>query len=138
VQGNARKQWDMDVSFSTTRRVAVLTVPRQLHLADGPALHQALPAAAHAESLVVVDARDLTFLDSALAGMLVAAAARVMAYGRHLVVAQAKGQPLRVLAGLGASYLLTSVREPERHSLLDLRAVPPARRGVSVISPEHI
>jgi len=123
-RGTGRIAGFMDVSFSATGRVAVVTLVGQVGLAEGTQLHQALLTAAHAESLILVDMGQLTFLDGAVAGTFVAAAARAMAYGRHLLVAQAAGQPLRVLEGLGASYLLTSVREPDRQSLLDLAGRP--------------
>jgi anti-anti-sigma factor len=107
----------------------VLTLRGELRPREQAALHLALLEACQAEALVVVDIGDVTFLDGALAGMFVAAAARVMAYGRHLVVAQAQGQPLRVLQSLGVTYLLTSVRTGESRSLLDHAPRPRLARG---------
>jgi stage II sporulation protein AA (anti-sigma F factor antagonist) len=96
----------MDVWFSATQRTAVVALTGELDLARADALRHALLRAQDAHALVVVDLAAVTFLDSTVVGVLVAAARRCREAGLQLVVAHAQGMPRKVLGVLGATFLL--------------------------------
>jgi anti-anti-sigma factor len=114
--------------FSDTRRTCVVTLDPQHDLAGQDALRAALLDACDAERLVVVDFRDVTFIDSSGVGVVVAAYKRCRQAGKQLQVVNASGPPLRVLTTLGLQFLLTPAMpsqgsEPALPAQVSLRRV---------------
>jgi anti-anti-sigma factor len=96
----------MEVWFSPTRRVAVVAPRGELDLAGVERLRRALLEACEAQTLVVVDLADVTFMDSAALGVIVGGAKRLHRRGAALQVVNASGEPLRAIEMTGLDVLL--------------------------------
>lgn len=96
----------MEVWFSPTRRVAVVSPRGELDLAGVDAMRRALLHACEAERLVLVDLAAVTFMDSAALGVIVGAVKRAQRRGAALQVWNATGEPLRAIQITGLDVLL--------------------------------
>ena len=104
----------MDLWFSTSKRIAVVTPRGELDLARAKLLRSALLHADEATELVVVDLSAVTFADSVSVGLLVGGSRRAAKQGKCFVVANAGGTVLRALEVLGAVHFLVDPRRPLR------------------------
>lgn len=106
-------------------RTTVLRLAGEFDSAARPLLHLALVRAGSEGDTVVVDLRDITFLDSSTLGLLVSARRRATQEGRLLVLTDPPPRVLRLLRITGLT------------GLLDLRPdLAPARpAGVVAASP---
>lgn len=80
----------MHVEHTPSRRIACVLPQGELDIVSAPELRGALDSLDEA-SLVVVDLAQVTFLDSTVLGVVVAAARRLAACGRRLIIANAWG-----------------------------------------------
>lgn len=112
----------MDVWFSSTHRVAVVTLSGELDLIAAERLRRALLRANDAHSLLVVDFAGVSFVDSTVVGVLMAAAARARAERKRLLVVNAHTRALKVFQTLGVTHVLTETPPPPAGS----RSVKPA------------
>jgi anti-anti-sigma factor len=96
----------------------------ELDIGTAPALEQALRGAELRARLVMLDLRELTFLDSCGVHVIVYASIRARRAGRRLVLVRGCSQVERVLALTGASEVLESVDlapgDPAVQALLQL------------------
>jgi anti-sigma B factor antagonist len=86
--------------------VAVVAPRGELDLVGVDDLRRALLQACEAETLVVVDLADVTFMDSAALGVIVGATKRMQREGGGLQVVNAQGEPLRAIQITGLDVLL--------------------------------
>jgi anti-sigma B factor antagonist len=84
----------------------------ELDLATVPVLEDALQGAEHSHDLVIVDLRDLTFLDSTGLHVLISAEQRARRFGTRLVIVQGPPQVRRLLELTGAIEQLRVVADP--------------------------
>lgn len=90
----------------------LLALRGELDLATVPVLEDALQNAERSHDLVVVDLRDLTFLDSAGLHVLIGAEQRARRSGARLVLVQGPPQVRRLLELTGAIEQLHVVTDP--------------------------
>lgn len=102
----------MDVWFSPTRRVGVLSLSGELDLPEADRVRLALQRALGAQALVVVDLAAVTFLDSTIVGVLVAAQVRARAERKELVITNAGPRIAKVFRMLGLAPLLVDSEPP--------------------------
>jgi anti-anti-sigma factor len=95
-----------------TREGVLLALRGELDLATVPLLEDALQSAEHSHELVVVDLRDLTFLDSTGLHVLISAEQRARRSGGRLVLVQGPPQVRRLLELTGAIEQLQVVSDP--------------------------
>ncbi len=90
----------------------MLTLRGELDLATVPVLEDALQRAERTHDLVVVDLRDLTFLDSTGLHVLISAEQRARRSSSRLVIVQGPPQVRRLLELTGAIAQLRVVADP--------------------------
>jgi anti-anti-sigma factor len=100
--------------FSASQRIAVVTPQGELDLSRAALLRNALLRADEASELVVVDLAHVTFADSVSVGLLVGGLRRADRRGKRFVVANAGGTVLHALEMLGAVHFLVDTRRPLR------------------------
>jgi anti-sigma B factor antagonist len=105
----------VNVWFSSTRRVAVLTLSGDLDLSEADRVRLAVQRSLDAEQLVVVDLTDVSFLDSTIVGILVASQARARATRKQVVVANARPAVAKVFRMLGLAPLLVEEQVARQH-----------------------
>lgn len=105
---------NFDVEVRDTDRAVVIGVSGELDLASSPGLEQELEtgAASHAE-LVIVDLRQLEFMDSTGLSVLVRAHQRATENGQRFAVVRGPQQVERLLSLTGVADRLTLVDSPE-------------------------
>ena len=114
----------MEIWFSDTRHTCVLTLRGEYGLVAQDELRSALLRACEADRLVVVDVKDVTFIDSSGVGILVGAYRRCRESGRRLLLVNVNGPPLRVLKTLGLQLLYTPPMAPFENATLARETAP--------------
>ncbi len=114
----------MPILISPTGRVAVVTLQGELDMANADDVRRLLREATPGRSLVVVDMADVTFIDSTIMGVIVAANTRCTAEGGALRLANLQRMPAKVIALVGLDALVMNQPssfeiEEELSSLLD-------------------
>ena len=117
-------------ALSASEQVYTVTAEGEIDLAAAEDLRATLvDALTSPAALVVVDLGATTFLDSTGTGTVVTAWKRLVGQGRRLVVANATGQPLRVLALLGLDKALEVWSADGRRSGAPSGDAPAARQA---------
>ena len=102
------------IAASTVNGVAVITLAGELDLASAPALADAIAGAASSGAeLVIVDLRDVEFMDSSGIGVLVKAHQAATQSGRRFAVVKGSPQVDRILRLTGLHELMTLLDAPE-------------------------
>ena len=96
---------------------AVIAVAGELDLASSPALREELERAAQDAELVILDLRELVFMDSTGLSVVVRAHQRAVEAGDRFAVVRGGKQVQRLLTLTGVGNRLTVVDQPE--NLLD-------------------
>jgi anti-sigma B factor antagonist len=91
----------------------VIAVSGELDLASSPALQEELDRIASDSTLLVIDLRELEFMDSTGLSVLVRAHQRAEEQGRRLAMVKGPQQVQRLLSLTGVSDRLTVVDSPE-------------------------
>jgi anti-sigma B factor antagonist len=113
-------QSDFVVDTEITGRTVTLVLSGELDLMSSPILDQALEGAYASNSeLIVVDLRELKFMDSTGLHRLVAAQQRAVQSGRRFGVVRAGEQVQRLFDLTGIAELLTIVDAPEELAEVD-------------------
>jgi anti-sigma B factor antagonist len=95
-------------------RATVIAVSGELDLASSPALQEELNRFASSESeLLIIDLRELEFMDSTGLSVLVRAHQRAEEHGRQLAMVKGPQQVQRLLSLTGVGDRLTLVDTPE-------------------------
>jgi anti-anti-sigma factor len=104
--------------------VAWVQAAGELDIGSVPALEQTLRGAELRARLVLLDLREVTFMDSCGVHLIVSASIRARRAGRRLVLVRGRSQVARILALTGASEDVESVElepgEPAVQALLQL------------------
>jgi anti-sigma B factor antagonist len=109
---NAQDNFRVDVRHED--RAVVFAVGGELDLASSPALEQELDRVRDSDvELLIVDLRDLRFMDSTGLHALVKAHNRASESGRRFAVVQGGAQIQRLLSLTGVQELLTVADSPE-------------------------
>ena len=105
---------NFDVDVSDGDRAVVIGVSGELDLASSPALEQELdnPATSAAE-VVIIDLRQVEFMDSTGLSVLVRGHTRAAEKGQRFVVVRGPQQVQRLLSLTGVADRLTLVDSPE-------------------------
>ena len=113
TKGHEDLQSDFRVETHTTGRVTTLTVGGELDLLSSPALEQELERA-HASDcdVILIDLRELEFMDSTGLHVLVKAHQREHDSGRSLVLTKGGEQVQRLLDLTGVAELIKIVDSP--------------------------
>jgi anti-anti-sigma factor len=102
------------VEVRSADRAAVVVVSGELDLASAPALEEELHRAlADAADLLIVDLRELEFIDSTGLGLLIKANRQAEAAGRRFAIVKGQSQVQRLLGVTGIEQRLTLVNSPE-------------------------
>ena len=92
----------------------VISVSGELDLASSPALQEELDRAAGSDSqMLIIDLRELDFMDSTGLSVLVRAHQRIEEQGRQLAMVKGPQQVQRLLSLTGVADRLTLVETPE-------------------------
>ena len=95
-------------------RATVISLSGELDLASSPALQEELERAAAAETpMLIIDLRELDFMDSTGLSVLVRAHQRIEERGRQLAMVRGPQQVQRLLSLTGVADRLTLVDSPE-------------------------
>jgi anti-sigma B factor antagonist len=95
-------------------RATLITVSGELDLASSPALQEELDRVSSSESqLVIIDLRELDFMDSTGLSVLVRAHQRAEEQGRRLAIVKGPQQVQRLLSLTGVAERMTLVDTPE-------------------------
>ena len=95
-------------------RAIVLSVSGELDLASSPALQEELERAAASDSdLLIIDLRELDFMDSTGLSVLVRAHQRAEEQGRQLAMVKGPQQVQRLLSLTGVADRMTLIDRPE-------------------------
>jgi anti-anti-sigma factor len=95
-------------------RFTVIAVSGELDLASSPALQEELDRVAASDSnMLIIDLRELDFMDSTGLSVLVRAHQRIEEQGRQLAMVKGPQQVQRLLSLTGVSDRLTVVDSPE-------------------------
>ncbi|MBV9803999.1 MAG: STAS domain-containing protein [Solirubrobacterales bacterium] len=95
-------------------RAAVIAVSGELDLASSPALQEELDRVAASDSeLLIIDLRELDFMDSTGLSVLVRAHQRIEELGRRLAMVRGPQQVQRLLRLTGVADRITLVDKPE-------------------------
>jgi len=95
-------------------RAAVIAVSGELDLASSPALQEELDRLASSDTeLLIIDLRELDFMDSTGLSVLVRAHQRAEEHGRHLAMVKGPQQVQRLLSLTGVGDRLKLVDAPE-------------------------
>jgi anti-sigma B factor antagonist len=109
---SAQEQFHVDVR--SDERATVLAVAGELDLATSPVLEQEIDRVRDGDAeLLIVDLRDLRFMDSTGLHALVKAHRRAQDAGRRFAVVHGGGQIERLLSLTGVGELLVVARSPE-------------------------
>jgi len=93
---------------------AVIVVSGELDLASAPALEEELTrAVTNGADPVIVDLRELEFIDSTGLGLLIKANRKAEAAGRRFAIVRGQSQVQRLLGVTGIEQRLTLVDSPE-------------------------
>ncbi len=107
-------QSDFRVEVRTDGRTAIIAVSGELDLASAPALESELEQAGRSESeLLVLDLRELEFMDSTGLSVIVKAHQRLSDEGRSLCLIRGPQQVQRLLDLTGVAERLRLVNSPE-------------------------
>jgi anti-anti-sigma factor len=102
------------VQVRSADRAAVIVVSGELDLASAPALEEELNrAATNGADLLIVDLRELEFIDSTGLGLLIKANRQAEAAGRRFAIVRGQSQVQRLLGVTGIEQRLTLVNSPE-------------------------
>lgn len=102
------------VDVRSQNRTAVVAVSGELDVASGPALEQELAKAKASDAqLVILDLRDLEFIDSTGLSILIKAHQQAEESGRRFAVVRGRAQVQRLLGLTGLEERLTLVDSPE-------------------------
>ena len=102
------------VEVQSQDQATVITVAGELDLASSPALQEELDRVAASDSrLVIIDLRELDFMDSTGLSVLVRAHQRAEEHGRRLAMVKGPQQVQRLLSLTGVADRLTVVDSPE-------------------------
>ena len=92
----------------------IIAVSGELDLASSPALQEELERATASETpMLIIDLRELDFMDSTGLSVLVRAHQRIEEQGRQLAMVKGPQQVQRLLSLTGVAYRLTLVDTPE-------------------------
>jgi anti-anti-sigma factor len=106
------------IDASGDEHVSVLAISGELDLASTPQLEEALERVRDADcELLILDLREVTFMDSTGLSVLVKANQRAYDAGRRLAVVKGSPQVQRLLSLTGVGDRLTLIEAPEE--LLD-------------------
>jgi anti-anti-sigma factor len=95
-------------------RAAVIAVSGELDLASAPELEEELQrVAANGAELVILDLRELQFIDSTGLGLLIKAHRQAESMGRKFAIVRGQSQVQRLLGLTGIEERLTLVDSPE-------------------------
>jgi anti-sigma B factor antagonist len=95
-------------------QATVIAVSGELDLASSPALQEELDRAAASDSeLLIIDLRELDFMDSTGLSVLVRAHQRIEEQGRQLAMVKGPQQVQRLLSLTGVAERMTLVDRPE-------------------------
>jgi anti-anti-sigma factor len=120
-----------EVEAHTSTHAAVLVVSGELDLASSSALEEQLAQAEQAGvQLVIVDLRELEFIDSTGLSVLIKAHQQAEASGRRFAVVKGPSQVQRLLGLTGLEERLTLIDSPDQ--LLST----PAAGGIGVATPD--
>jgi anti-sigma B factor antagonist len=103
---------DFEVLTTTSGTTATLTLRGELDMATVPSVEEALAALGDAPRRVVVDLRDLRFLDSMGLELFIALDARLAEQGRELVLIRGPRAVNRLFAVMELESVLHIVDEP--------------------------
>jgi anti-anti-sigma factor len=104
---------DFRVETHTTGRVTTLTLSGELDLLSSPALEQELERVNSADSdVILLDLRELEFMDSTGLHVLIKAHQREQDAGRSLVLTKGSEQVQRLLDLTGVAELIRIVESP--------------------------
>jgi anti-sigma B factor antagonist len=107
-------QSEFRVEVRTEAGAAVIVISGELDLASSPVLEEELDRAFHSETeLVILDLRQLEFMDSTGLSVLVRAHQAAEATGRRLCLVKGPPQVQRLLSLTGVAERLTVVDAPE-------------------------
>lgn len=102
------------VHVRSADRAAVIVVSGELDLASAPALEEELNRAlTNGADLLIVDLRELEFIDSTGLGLLIKANRQAEAAGRRFAIVRGQSQVQRLLGVTGIEQRLTLVNSPE-------------------------
>jgi len=101
------------VEVRSQDHAVVIGVRGELDLASSPALEQELEGSAAQAALVIVDLRELEFMDSTGLSVLVRAHQRAVEKGQRFAVVRGSQQVQRLLSLTGVAERLTLVDAPE-------------------------
>jgi anti-sigma B factor antagonist len=105
------------VDVSSENGAPLLSVAGELDLASSPALEQELERAMAGDpGLVILDLRELEFMDSTGLSVLIRANNRAQAHGHRLGIVNGSRQVRRLLNLTGVAERLTIVERPEELS----------------------
>jgi anti-sigma B factor antagonist len=105
---------DFRVDTHTSGRVTTLTLGGELDLVSSPALEQELDRANRADAdVIVIDLRELDFMDSTGLHLLIKAQQRAHETGREFAVTKGGEQVQRLLSLTGVADLVRIVDSPE-------------------------
>jgi anti-anti-sigma factor len=102
------------VQVQSADQAAVIVVSGELDLASAPALEEELDrAVTNGADLVIVDLRELEFIDSTGLGLLIKANRKAEEAGRRFAIVRGQSQVQRLLGVTGIEQRLTLVDSPE-------------------------
>jgi anti-anti-sigma factor len=108
-------QSNFRVDMGLENGAPVLSVRGELDLASSPALEDQLErAVAEAPSMVIIDLRELEFMDSTGLSVLIRAHQRAQEAGHRLAIVNGSRQVRRLLSLTGVADRLTIVDRPEQ------------------------
>ena len=107
-------QSNFRVDVTTENGAPVLSVRGELDLASSPALEEQFErAVADAPSTVIIDLRELEFMDSTGLSVLIRAHQRAQEAGHRLAIVNGSRQVRRLLSLTGVAERLTVVDDPQ-------------------------
>ena len=101
------------VEVRNENQATVIAVSGELDLASSPALQEELDRVASDSGLLIIDLRELDFMDSTGLSVLVRAHQRAEEQGRRLAMVKGPQQVQRLLSLTGVADRLTLVDSPE-------------------------
>jgi anti-anti-sigma factor len=112
--GSEMVESSFQVQVRNADRAAVIVVSGELDLASAPTLEDELNrAVTNGADLVIVDLRELEFIDSTGLGLLIKANRQAEAAGRRFAIVRGQSQVQRLLGVTGIEQRLTLVNSPE-------------------------
>jgi anti-sigma B factor antagonist len=102
------------VAVRSAHGTAILVVSGELDVASGPTLERELAKAEASDAqLVIIDLRDLEFIDSTGLSILIKAHRQAESSGRRFAVVRGRSQVQRLLGLTGLEERLTLIDSPE-------------------------